>query len=287
VQARPIHYAMVAPALLLLLGAIGLPSVAVFFLSLTQGGLGQATVWVGLRNYFSVLADPQFRVALLNSFVLVNAVVYLELAVGMAIACLFAAGVPARALLIALILMPYAVSEVVAVTTWKYAMDPTIGPFAHWLDLLGLPPLDWAESPSSGLVLIGLISIWLHLPFTFILLYSARLALPESLYEAASLDGAGPLTKFRAITLPLMMPTILVVILFRLVFALRMFSEVWLLTEGGPARLTETLAVYLYKQAFRYDDVGSASATGWLLVVGSILLAWYYLRRMQIQMTRA
>ena len=66
-----------------------------------------------------------------------------------------------------------------------------------------------------------------------------------------------------------------------------MFSEIWLLTEGGPARLTETLAVYLYKQAFRYDDVGGASATGWLLVVGSVLLAAYYLRRIQVQMTHA
>ena len=286
-RARPIHFAMVAPAQLLLLIAIGLPSIAVFWLSFMQSGLGHPTIWVGLRNYISVLSDPQFRVALRNSFVLVNGVVYLELVLALGIACLFAAGVPMRAVLIALMLAPYAISEVVAVTTWKYAMDPTIGLFTHLLDLLGLPTLDWAGSPVAGLVLIGLISIWLHLPFTFILLYSARLGLDGSVYEAASIDGAGPFRQFRAITLPLLLPTILVAILFRLVFALRMFSEVWLLTQGGPARLTETLAVYLYEEAFRYEDVGVGAATGWLLVVGSVLLAWFYLRRIQSDMARA
>jgi multiple sugar transport system permease protein len=283
-RARPIHFAMVAPVQLLLLVTIGVPSIAVLWLSFMQTGLGHPTIWVGLRNYMTVLSDPQFRVALVNSFILVNAVVYIELALALGIACLFAAGVPLRKLLIALMLAPYAISEVVAVTTWKYAMDPTIGLFAHWLDLLALPPLDWAGSPVAGLVLIGVISIWLHLPFSSILLYSARLGLDTSVYEAASIDGAGPLRQFCAITLPLLLPTILVAILFRLVFALRMFSEVWLLNEGGPARLTETLAVYLYKEAFRYDDVGAGSATGWLLVVGSVMLAWFYLRRIQLQM---
>ncbi len=113
-------------------------------------------------------------------------------------------------------------------------------------------------------------AIWLHLPFTFVILYAARLAIPIELYEAARIDGATRWQTFRRITLPLLMPAILVAMLFRYIFAFRLFSEVWLLTQGGPARSTEVLAVYLYLEAFRYNDFGAAAATGWLMVLASL-----------------
>ncbi|MBL8655070.1 MAG: sugar ABC transporter permease, partial [Alphaproteobacteria bacterium] len=102
--------------------------------------------------------------------------------------------------------------------------------------------------------------------------------IPADLYEAARIDGASPWRQFIHITVPVLMPAILVAVLFRYIFAFRMFSEVWLVTGGGPARSTEVLAVYLYQEAFRYNEFGIASATGWLMVAGSILLAIPYLR---------
>lgn len=97
-------------------------------------------------------------------------------------------------------------------------------------------------------------------------------------------DGATPWQSFRRITLPLLVPAILVAMLFRYIFAYRLFSEVWLLTQGGPARSTEVVAVYLYLEAFRYNDFGAASATGWLMVVTSLMLAAFYLRRLYREM---
>jgi multiple sugar transport system permease protein len=186
--------------------------------------------------------------------------------------------------MLAIALAPYAVSEVSAVVMWRFLFDTDVGAATQLLRALGLPIIEWSVNPSHGLFLVALLSIWLHLPFTFVILYSARLAIPGELYEAATVDGATLYQQFRRITLPLLMPAILIAMLFRYIFAFRLFSEVWLLTQGGPARTTEVLAVYLYLEAFRYNAFGVAAATGWLLVLASLVLAVWYLRRLYKEM---
>jgi multiple sugar transport system permease protein len=149
---------------------------------------------------------------------------------------------------------------------------------------MGLPIVEWAINPIHALGLVVLISVWQNLPFTFILIYTARLGLPKEIYEAAELDGGSSWKIFRHVTVPLLMPAIMVAVMFRYIFAFRIFSEVWLLTEGGPARRTEVLAVYLYRAAFRYHDFGAASATGWMMVLLSFAIAAVYLRAMYRKM---
>jgi multiple sugar transport system permease protein len=270
---------LAAPSQLMLAGVIGVPSLYVVWLSLTQSTYGKASVWVGLANYRGILTDPYFWHAFLNTVVLVNLVVYIELAVALGIAVLFAGGVPARRAMIAIMLAPYAVSEVVAVMIWRYLMEPDIGPITHALASLGLPSLNWAANPVAALALIGLINLWMHLPFTFVLLYTGLLAIPQEIYDAARIDGAGPWAEFLRVTLPMLMPAILVAVLFRIIFAFRMFTEVWLLTQGGPARSTEVMALYLYVTGFRYNDFGAGAATGCLMLVGSLLISVAWLRR--------
>lgn len=271
---------LISPVQLLVVAVIFVPALYVFWLSLTHSSFGQQPVFVGLDNYREVLGDPYFWRALRNTVLVVLVVVHLELLIGLGFALLFASGLWATPLLLAAVLAPYAVSEVSAVVMWRYLFDPDIGFMAQALTALGLSPLSWATDPNHGLALVALLSIWLHLPFTFVILYAARLAIPADLYEAAGVDGAGPLQRFRRITLPLLTPAMLIAMLFRYIFAFRLFSEVWLLTGGGPARQTEVLAVYLYLEAFRYNAFGEASATGWLLVLASLILALWYLRRL-------
>lgn len=270
---------LVAPTQLLLWAVIGFPSFYVVWLSLTHSTYGSAPIWAGLSNYHTVLSDPYFWRALVNTLIVVNAAVYIELALALGVALLFAAGVPLRRLMIALVLAPYAVSEVVAVMVWRYLTDPDIGPITHGLHALGLPMADWSVSPAAALTLVGLINVWSNFPFTFVLLYTGLLAIPAELYEAARIDGAGTWAEFRSITLPMLMPAILVAVLFRLIFAFRMFTEVWLLTQGGPARSTELIALYLYVTGFRYADFGSAAAIGCLMLLASLLVALPWLRR--------
>ncbi len=274
----------VAPALALLAFVILIPAVYVLWLSFQQSTFGRAATFVGFANYAKILADPYFWRALGNTVIVVLVVVHVEIVLGLAMAVLFVSGLPFRKLLIAAVLAPYAVSEVGAVVMWRTLFDPDTGFMTRVLTGLGLPPLEWSVVPSHGLALVALLSIWLHLPFTFIILYAARLAIPKDLYEAAEIDGASAWQSFRRVTLPLLMPAILVAMLFRYIFAYRLFSEVWLLTQGGPARSTEVVAVYLYLEAFRYNDFGAASATGWLMVVTSLLLAAFYLRRLYREM---
>jgi multiple sugar transport system permease protein len=276
--------ALVTPVQLMIGGIIFLPAIYVFWLSLNQSSFGQAATFVGLANYAKVLADPYFWKALLNTVIVVAIVVHVELLIGLGMALFFASGVPLRALLLAIVLAPYAVSEVSAVVMWRFLFEPDVGMMSRLLATIGLPPIEWAVNPSHGLAMVSLLSIWLHLPFSFIILYAARLSIPSDLYEAASIDGASAWTSFRRITLPLLMPALLIAALFRYIFAFRLFSEVWLMTGGGPARLTEVMAVYLYLEAFRYNAFGSAAATGWLLVLASLLLALFYLRRLYKEM---
>ena len=284
---RLAHTVMVAPVQLLLVLVIGLPSAYVLWLSLHTTSFGQAPVFVGLANYATVLADPYFWHALVNTFVVVNVVVYVELAAALAMATLFASGVPARRLMISIILAPYAVSEVIAVVIWKYMLEPDVGMISGLIALAGLPELAWTTDRWSALTLVSLLSIWLHLPFSFLILYSALLGVPKELYESAAIDGANAWDRFVRITVPILMPAILVALMFRYVFAFRLFAEVWLLTGGGPARQTEVLATYLYRHAFRYQEFGVASAIGWLMVIGTLLISAAYLREMYKRMLRA
>lgn len=277
-------FALITPVQLMIVAMILIPVLYVAWLSFHESSFGQAPAFVGFANYAKVLGDPYFWRALRNTAVVVLIVVHLEMLIGLGVALLFASGVPARPLMLAAVLAPYAVSEVSAVVMWRYLFDLDIGYVTQALNFVGLPLLEWAINPIHGLILVALLSIWLHLPFTFIILYAARLAIPQDLYEAADVDGATPWQKFRRITLPLLAPAILIAVLFRYIFAFRLFSEVWLLTGGGPARQTEVLAVYLYREAFRYNAFGTASATGWLLVIASLVMALWYLRRLYREM---
>lgn len=261
-----------------------LPALYVFWLSLTRSTYGKSPVWAGLANYAMVLSDPYFWTATLNTAIVVNAIVFGEFALALAIAMLFTGWIPWRRLMIALVLAPYAISEVVAVVVWKFMMEPYAGPVTLALKAVGLAPLDWAVEPSHGLAMVILLSVWHHLPFTFIILYTALLGIPKDLYEAAQVDGASAWARFRDITLPLLVPAMLVAVVFRYIFAFRIFSEVWLLTGGGPARSTEVLAVYLYRQAFRYADFGAAAATGWLMLIASLLMGAWYIHQMYKRM---
>ncbi len=275
---------MVLPTQGLLILVIGLPSLWVFWLSLQQTAFGEAPVYVGWRNYAFVLSDPYFWRAFLNTFLVVNIVVYLELALALGMAVLFAAGVPLRRLMIAVVLAPYAVSEVIAVIVWKYMLEPDVGIVSQALAAVGIPELAWTTDRWAALTLVALLSVWLHLPFSFLILYSARLGVPNELYESASIDGALPWQQFFKVTVPMLMPAILIALMFRYVFAFRIFGEVWLLTGGGPARMTEVLATYLYRHAFRYQEFGVASAIGWLMALASLLLASAYLYQMYRRM---
>ncbi len=271
-----VPFALVAPGQLLLVLLIGLPALYVLVLSFTHSRFGADTTWAGLANYARILGDPAFGRAFANTLVVVNVVIYGELLLGLAAAFLFASGVPLRRLLFGVMLAPYAVSPVVAVVIWRFLAEPDVGVLTALLESLGIQ-LNWAVQRWHALGLVSVMSVWIHLPFTFVVLYAAVQSVPKELYEAARIDGATGWGLFRHISIPWITPAMLVALLFRFVFAFRLFTEVWLLTRGGPVGRTEVLATYLYRQGFRYNDFGMAAASGWLMLLASLLLAAGYI----------
>ncbi len=262
---------------ILLLAFIFVPSLYVFWLSLSESSFGQSPEFVGLANYAAIMADRVFWRAFWNTFLVVNLVVYAELALGLGLALLLAGPMPGKKWIITILIAPYAITEVTVVVMWRYMLEPDVGMINYALTQIGLPQVEWGVSRYQALAVAAVIAIWQHLPFTFLILYAAVISLPEELLEAARVDGATAWQEFRHVILRLVMPALLIALLFRYIFAMRLFSEIWLLTGGGPARLTELLAVYLYRQAFRYHEFGAAAATGWTMLLLSLLVALPYL----------
>jgi len=277
---------MVSPTLVLLLAFLVIPAFYVGWLSFTTSTYGRESTFVGLANYAQLFGDRIFWRAFWNTFFLVNAIVYVEVALGLGLAVLLSAPMRGKALIIAVILAPYAITESSGIVMWRYMFEPDVGMVSQLIGRAGLPQLEWSTQPVATLFLAGTIAVWHHLPFTFLILYAALTTVPKDVLEASRIDGASDWQQFRLITLRLIMPAILIAVLFRYIFAIRTFAEVWLLTEGGPARLSEVLAIYLYREVFKYHQFGVAAATGWVMLLMSLGIAIPYLRRMYVEVRR-
>lgn len=281
---RTVPYALSGPVIALLVIVILLPIVYTLWLSFQSNTFGRAPEFVGIANYAQLSEDPAFWRALINNVIFVNVVVYGELLLGLGMAVFFVRRIALKKLMISIVMAPYAVSTVLGVLMWRFLLEPDLGVLNVWLRSIGLPQLVWTVNPIHAFVLIILIEIWLRAPFTFLILYNSLLGIPRDLFDSAKVDGASGWQTFRMITVPTIMPAILVSLMFRFIFAFRAFDVVWILTEGGPYRSTELLSVYLYRWAFSYFEFGLGAAVAWVMVILTVLIASVYLRQMYLRM---
>ena len=268
---------MTSPVVGLLLMVVVLPEMAALVLSFERYTYGHAAAWIGSANYVALWNDPAFWNALRNNVLFVAAAVLLELGAGLAMAMVLAQGFPLQRLWVALYLAPYAVSPVVGVITWKYMLEPDVGLVNYALGRLGLASPGWFVDPWLAFSAVVIIEVWRYAPFVAMVCYPAILSLPADYFDAARVDGAGPWQRFTRVTLPLIRPALLVAVVFRVIFAVRTFDTIWILTKGGPVGGTEVLATFLYQQGFRYWELGAAAATAWvMLLVTTAAAAWYF-----------
>lgn len=272
-----IAIALISPVLILLLLVILIPILYTLWLSLQNYTYGYPTTFQGFDNYKDIFSDNIFWRAFRNTVIFVFIVVYGELLIGLGAAVFFQRRLPFKKLLISIVMAPYAVSTVLGVLMWRFIMEPEIGMVNLLSSEFGFPEFLWTVNPVHAFIMIVILSIWLRTPFTFLVLYNALLGVPKEMMEAARVDGASSITAFTKVTLPSIMPAILVSIIFRLIFALRTFDVVWVLTKGGPFRSTELLSVYLYRRGFTYFEFGIASAVAWVMVLLTIIIGAYYL----------
>lgn len=249
---------MVAPALLALAAVAGYPIVYAFWLSLHRKILVfQEERFIGLENFAFLVEDARFWTALGNTAYFSFVAVAVELALGTALALLLHRSVPGQGLLRTGVLVPWAVPTVVSAKMWAWLFNADYGLVARVLplgdvDLLGVP--GWAMHAAI------VVDVWKTTPFVTLLVLAGLKTIPEDVYRAASVDGAGSARVFFSIELPLLRSTLAVVALLRALDAFRVFDAIYVLTEGGPANTTETLSIYAYKTLMRSGDFGYGSA---------------------------
>lgn len=270
---------LIAPVLLVLLAMIIAPSAELLRMSFTDASPGMEEQWVGLKNYVRIVSDPEFQAALLRNVAFVVTVVGLEMAIGLGIALLLENPFRLRGLWLALIVAPYAVSPIVAVVMWKYMLDPNFGIVNYMIGRGGLPTIAWFTSAGTSMAGIIVIAVWKEFSFVTIVSFAALKAIPVDYVEAARVDGASYRQVLRYVKLPMILPALSIVVMFRIIYTLREFAIVHTTTGGGPGTATEILALYLYKEAFRYLNFGIGAATGWIMLAVTMLMAGFLVRR--------
>lgn len=276
---------LILPAILPLVLIIVLPAILTIQTSFQRSTFGLPDEFVGFRNYIEIFKNKIFISATLNTVMFSFLVVIFEIGIGVLTAVVMSTQFKMQKMIISLIMIPYAVSEVVAVIIWKYMLDPDVGIVNYFLvRILGMETFNWAGNPVQAWIVIILLRVWINFPFGFLIIYSSIIGISQELYESAYIDGATNLQSFRFITFPLAKPSIMVATIFAFIFAFRDFATVWLLTRGGPMNSTQLLSTLLYKQAFSFWEFGLASATAIVMTIFTFAIALFYLNSMRKQM---
>ena len=279
-------YLFVAPIIILFGLFRVIPSVQTLLYSVYRVELlkGRFT-FIGLENFQDLLADPTFHRAARNTIVYVLVLVPVSAAIGLLFAVLFDARFPLRELFKALYFAPMVTSTVAAAVVWWWLYNPQFGLFNVLLRLVGLPVQPWLMSSRTALFSILLFSVWKSLGYNMVIYLAGLQAIPTSFLEAATIDGAGALQRFRRITLPLLAPTTAFLLIYNSIQAFQVFDQVFVMTSGGPAGSTNVVVLDLYRQAFERYNFGYAAAEAtvlFVLVLGVTALQYVYSKRFEV-----
>jgi multiple sugar transport system permease protein len=236
--------------------------------------------FAGLSNYASIIDDPSFNSTLIHTLVFTAVSLVFQFAIGLALAVFFAQNFRLSALLRALFLVPWLLPLIVSASTWSWMLDTNYGIVNAALHAVGIGPVDWLTSPTWSLSSVIIANIWIGVPFNLVLLYSGLQGIPRDLYEAASLDGAGPWQRFRRVSWPLLRPVSAITLLLGLVYTLKVFDIIWIMTRGGPANSSATFATWSYQLGFGnlLPEFGLGAAVGNLLVIMALIAGLVYIR---------
>ncbi|MEV0531015.1 sugar ABC transporter permease [Kitasatospora sp. NPDC050463] len=236
--------------------------------------------FTGLQNYLTVFDDPTFAPALLHTVVFTAVCLAFQYAVGLALAVFFNQHFRLSSTLRALFLVPWLLPLIVSASTWSWMLNSDSGIVNAALHTVGIGPVNWLTSPNWSLASVIIANIWIGVPFNLVLLHSGLQSIPAGLYEAAALDGANAWQRFRHITFPLLRPVSAITLLLGLVYTLKVFDIIWIMTKGGPADSSATFATWSYQLGFGnlLPAFGPGAAVGNLLVVAALVFGLIYLR---------
>ena len=263
------------PAIVLVGFVLVFPIIFAFFLSTFKWPLVETgnRQFIFLDNYINIFKDKEFWHALYLQIGFILIAIPIELIIGFSVALLFYRSFPFATLIRSLLLLPVFVLPVLSGLTWRLMLQPEYGPLNYLISKLGFKQLTWLADPKLAYTAIIIQDIWRMWPFMFMIIYAGLTTIPKDLIEAAKLDGARFRDRVFKIIIPLLKPTIATALLLRIIDALRIFSEVFIMTEGGPGNATTLLSIYIYRQAFRYFNMGYSSAMAIILMLISLIIS--------------
>jgi len=267
-------YVLIAPAVAVLLGLSIYPLIYSITISLQIGD-----AW-GVGNFTRLFSDNFFFTAMAHTFFFAVAALTCEFLLGLGLALLLNNQIRGRGFFRATLLVPMMLPPVVAGIVWRLLLNPNFGAINGTLKQIGIDiePLTWTASPKLAMLSVVAVDVWQWTPFVFLVLLAGLQAIPQEPYEAALIDGSTRWQTFRHVTLPLLKPAILIVLLLRTMDLLRVFDQIFILTEGGPGFATETISLYIYRTAFRFFDFGYAAAMSFVLLALTNVISVGYIR---------
>ena len=266
--------AMILPGLALAILIIGYPIYDLGYASLHEvSRFGQLRDFNGFNNFRDVFEDPLFYGSLIRTLIWTFAVVGGTLALSLPIAMMLNEEFYGRGLARVIIMLPWSISLTMTAVVLRWALNGRAGLFNATLMDLGIlkEPIEWLGEANQAFTVEILIGILVSIPFTTTIFLGGLSALPQDTYEAAAVDGATRWKQFRHITLPLMKPFINIAVVLNVIYVFNSLPIIWVMTEGGPANGTDILVTYLYKLAFRFGQLGKASAIS-LIMFGVLLI---------------
>jgi len=236
--------------------------------------------YAGLANYSDIIHSSTFAPALINTAIFVFASIALQFTIGLALAVFFFRKFPLSGSLRALFLIPWLLPLLVSASTWSWMLNSDSGIVNALLNALSVGPVDWLTSPSWSLASVLIANIWIGIPFNLVIMYSGLQSISTDVFEAAAIDGASGWQRFWRITFPLLRPVSAITLLLGFIYTLKVFDIIWIMTRGGPATSSTTLAIWSYQLGFGslLPDFSSAAAVGNVLIIIAVIFALIYIR---------
>ncbi|MGE5574468.1 MAG: carbohydrate ABC transporter permease [Bacteroidota bacterium] len=265
--AEAYHYVLPAVAILLVVSLY--PFIRAISISMHDFNLlrPNSIPFIGLTNFKEVLAAEETRNAFKVTVCFTFGSVTLELILGLLLAIFFNREFPGKGLARSLVLVPMILSPVVVGLVWRIFYDADAGMVNYFLSFLGFSPRSWLSEPSTALPALIFTDVWQWTPFCFVVSLAGLESLPREPFEAARIDGASALATFRYMTIPLMKPLLALAFIIRLIDSVKVFDLVFIMTNGGPGRLTETMNFLIYQTGFRFFHMGVAASQALLLTI--------------------
>lgn len=276
-------YLLLLPCFLVVIILYGYPMVLTFINSFNKVNLlTGSSDFIGLANYKSIFNDPQFYKSLSVTVKYTIITVFLKIFLGFLLAYLLSSNIFAKKQFRFLVLIPWAIPQVAVSTLWKWILDGRYGYINYFFMKLGITksPILFLSDPNIAIYCAAFVDAWLGISFVSMMFLAALEQIPTSLYEASEIDGANKTRQFFDITLPGIRQTFVTILILVTIWTFNSFNVIYVLTQGGPMRSTETLIIKIYQEAFSRFNIGASSALTMIVVVILSLMTFIYSRSM-------